>query len=56
MQSDKSALYAKMSKGDYFATSMVAYFNPIIAGQNIGSSKAALNASQAGYSRRSPFL
>lgn len=49
MQSDKSALYAKMSKGDYFATSMIAYFNPIIAGQNIGSSKADLNASQAGY-------
>lgn len=54
MQSDKSALYAKMSKGDYFATSMVAYFNPIIAGQNIGSSKAALNASQAGYFFRTP--
>lgn len=54
MQSDKSALYAKMSKGDYFATSMVAYFNPIIAGQNIGSSKAALNASQAGYFLRTP--
>lgn len=53
-QSDKSALYAKMSKGDYFATSMVAYFNPIIAGQNIGSSKAALNASQAGYFFRTP--
>lgn len=54
MQSDKSALYAKMSKGDYFATSMIAYFNPIIAGQNIGSSKAALNASQAGYFFRTP--
>lgn len=54
MQSDKSALYAKMSKGDYFATSMAAYFNPIIAGQNIGSSKAALNASQAGYFFRTP--
>lgn len=54
MQSDKSALYAKMSKGDYFATSMVAYFNPIIAGQNIGRSKAALNASQAGYFFRTP--
>lgn len=54
MQSDKSALYAKMSKGDYFATSMIAYFNPIIAGQNIGSSKAALNASQAGYFLRTP--
>lgn len=54
MQSDKSALYAKMSKGDYFATSMVAYFNPIIAGQNIGSSKADLNASQAGYFFRTP--
>lgn len=54
MQSDKSALYAKMSKGDYFATSIVAYFNPIIAGQNIGSSKAALNASQAGYFFRTP--
>ena len=54
MQSDKSALYAKMSKGDYFATSMVAYFNPIIAGQNIGSSKTALNASQAGYFFRTP--
>ena len=54
MQSDKSALYAKMSKGDYFATSMVAYFNPIIAGQNIGSSKAALNTSQAGYFFRTP--
>lgn len=54
MQSDKSALYAKMSKGDYFATSMVAYFNPIIAGQNIGNSKAALNASQAGYFFRTP--
>lgn len=54
MQSDKSALYAKMSKGDYFATSMIAYFNPIIAGQNIGSSKADLNASQAGYFFRTP--
>lgn len=54
MQSDKFALYAKMSKGDYFATSMIAYFNPIIAGQNIGSSKAALNASQAGYFFRTP--
>lgn len=54
MQSDKSALYAKMSKGDYFATSMIAYFNPIIAGQNIGSSKAILNASQAGYFFRTP--
>lgn len=54
MQSDKSALYAKMSKGDYFATSMIAYFNPIIAGQNIGSSKATLNASQAGYFFRTP--
>lgn len=54
MQSDKAALYAKMSKGDYFATSMIAYFNPIIAGQNIGSSKAALNASQAGYFFRTP--
>lgn len=54
IQSDKSALYAKMSKGDYFATSMIAYFNPIIAGQNIGSSKAALNASQAGYFFRTP--
>lgn len=54
MQSDKSALYAKMSKGDYFATSMIAYFNPIIAGQNIGSSKANLNASQAGYFFRTP--
>lgn len=54
MQSDKSALYAKMSKGDYFATSMIAYFNPIIAGQNIGSSKAALNALQAGYFFRTP--
>ena len=54
MQSDKSALYAKMSKGDYFATSMIAYFNPIIAGQNIGSSKAALNVSQAGYFFRTP--
>lgn len=54
MQSDKSALYAKMSKGDYFATSIIAYFNPIIAGQNIGSSKAALNASQAGYFFRTP--
>lgn len=54
MQSDKSALYAKMSKGDYFATSMIAYFNPIIAGQNIGSSKAALNASQAGYFFHTP--
>ena len=54
MQSDKSALYDKMSKGDYFATSMIAYFNPIIAGQNIGSSKAALNASQAGYFFRTP--
>ena len=54
MQSDKSALYAKMSKGDYFAASMIAYFNPIIAGQNIGSSKAALNASQAGYFFRTP--
>lgn len=54
MQSDKSALYAKMSKGDYFATSMIAYFNPIIAGQNIGSSKAALNASQAEYFFRTP--
>lgn len=54
MQSDKSALYSKMSKGDYFATSMVAYFNPIIAGQNIGSSKEALNASQAGYFFRTP--
>lgn len=54
MQNDKSALYAKMSKGDYFATSMIAYFNPIIAGQNIGSSKAALNASQAGYFFRTP--
>lgn len=54
MQSDKSALYAKMSKGDYFATSIIAYFNPIIAGQNIGSSKAALNALQAGYFFRTP--
>lgn len=54
MQSDKSALYAKMSKGDYFATSMIAYFNPIIAGQNIGTSKAILNASQAGYFFRTP--
>lgn len=54
VQSDKSALYAKMSKGDYFATSMIAYFNPIIAGQNIGSSKAALNVSQAGYFFRTP--
>ena len=54
MQSDKSALYVKMSKGDYFATSMIAYFNPIIAGQNIGSSKAILNASQAGYFFRTP--
>lgn len=54
MQSDKSALYAKMSKGDYFATSMIAYFNPIIAGQNIGASKASLNASQAGYFFRTP--
>lgn len=54
MQSDKSALYTKMSKGDYFATSMIAYFNPIIAGQNIGSSKATLNASQAGYFFRTP--
>ena len=33
---------------------MIAYFNPIIAGQNIGSSKAALNASQAGYFFRTP--
>ena len=54
MQSDKAALYAKMSKGDYFATSMIAYFNPIIAGQNIGASKASLNASQAGYFFRTP--
>ena len=54
MQSDKAALYAKMSKGDYFATSMIAYFNPIIAGQNIGASKANLNASQAGYFFRTP--
>ena len=54
MQSDKSALYAKMSKGDYFATSMIAFFNPIIAGQNIGTSKASLNASQAGYFFRTP--
>ncbi len=54
MQSDKAALYAKMSKGDYFATSMIAYFNPIIAGQNIGTSKASLNASQAGYFFRTP--
>lgn len=54
MQSDKAALYAKMSKGDYFATSMIAYFNPIIAGQNIGVSKASLNASQAGYFFRTP--
>lgn len=54
MQSDKSALYDKMSKGDYFATSIIAYFNPIIAGQNIGSSKADLNASQAGYFLRTP--
>lgn len=54
MQSDKAALYPKMSKGDYFATSMIAYFNPIIAGQNIGTSKASLNASQAGYFFRTP--
>lgn len=54
MQSDKAALYAKMSKGDYFATSMIAYFNPIIAGQNIGTSKASLNAFQAGYFFRTP--
>lgn len=54
MQSDKAALYAKMSKGDYFATSMIAYFNPIIAGQNIGASKASLNASQAVYFFRTP--
>lgn len=54
MQSDKAALYTKMSKGDYFATSMIAYFNPIIAGQNIGASKASLNASQAGYFFRTP--
>lgn len=54
MQSDKASLYSKMSKGDYFATSMIAYFNPIIAGQNIGGSKAALNASQAGYFFRTP--
>lgn len=54
MQSDKAALYAKMSKGDYFATSMIAYFNPIIAGQNIGASKASLNTSQAGYFFRTP--
>lgn len=54
MQSDKAALYAKMSKGDYFATSMIAFFNPIIAGQNIGTSKASLNASQAGYFFRTP--
>lgn len=54
MQSDKAALYAKMSKGDYFATSMIAYFNSIIAGQNIGASKASLNASQAGYFFRTP--
>ena len=53
-ESGKSAMYDRMSKGDYFLTNLYAFHNPISIGENIAMSTKDLNDKFAGYFMRTP--
>ena len=53
-ESGKSAMYDRMSKGDYFLTNLYAFHNPISIGENIAMSAKDLNDKFAGYFMRTP--
>lgn len=50
----KAVMYSKMSKGDYFFTAMLAYFNPQKSGTHLTTKYSELNDKYAGYLMRTP--